>query len=739
MAFLAPYMLWGALAAGIPVVLHFFFRSRYRKVPWAAMQFLLTSIEQTSRRVKFQELLLLLARVALLALIALALARPTSTAGPGSTAEAVDAVLVLDNSYSMDAREGPVTRFERAKEAARTILDHLPPHSTAQVVASSDRASLLGPREPADLDQARRLIDEMKLSHLATDFLPGLNEAAAALQRGQSSNKELYLFSDMQKLGWDQQADAVNRKLQELHNTAGLYLVRCGTRTPRNVGVLGIVPQSGIPHTGERAGFAVLVRNSGAEKVRNLRVSLTVDGQVSQRETQPVEELAPGETRAVTLTARLDKAGLRVLTAAVKNDDLEADNRYDQVIHVRDQVRILVVDGAPNEQEPERAGSFYLMHALLPVPDSARSTYHVQPHLVTARQAVLSLLADRELCILVNSAVQPDERNGQEALSPEFLDALAGFVRRGHGLMIFAGDRVTADPYNRLLYQQEKLLPLKPTGLGHGPVHLDRNSAGSTFFSLFRTDDYYKGLNAVEVRSRLVGEEPAKGDEAAQVVLRYADGRPAIATRRVESGEVMLVTTSADVAWSDWPIAKGMYVPLVDLALNHLLHAGTQSHNQTAGQPLHYHPPERQAGRSFAVVQPDGSRVRLGLPETAGGRPVVTAAETARAGVYRIQLADERKEEQTSASVASDRRERDGVPFAVVPDPRESEDLEALSDAQIDGRLGFRSVHLTAGGDLSAVADTERLNREWTIWVLAAVLGLVLVETGLAWLCGRAW
>src|SRR5438552_3766153 len=82
MGFLSPYMLWGAAAAGIPLVLHLFFRSRYRTVPWAAMKFLLTSIEQTSRRLRFQELLLLIVRIMLLAVLALALARPTATS-PG--------------------------------------------------------------------------------------------------------------------------------------------------------------------------------------------------------------------------------------------------------------------------------------------------------------------------------------------------------------------------------------------------------------------------------------------------------------------------------------------------------------------------------------------------------------------------------------------------------------------------------------------------------------------------------
>src|SRR3954466_935949 len=76
MGFLAPYLLWGALAASIPVILHLFFRSRYRTVPWAAMKFLLTSVEQTSRRLRFQELLLLMLRILVLVVLALAVARP---------------------------------------------------------------------------------------------------------------------------------------------------------------------------------------------------------------------------------------------------------------------------------------------------------------------------------------------------------------------------------------------------------------------------------------------------------------------------------------------------------------------------------------------------------------------------------------------------------------------------------------------------------------------------------------
>src|SRR6516164_6716804 len=159
MSFLTPFMLFGAVAASIPVAIHLFFRSRYRTVPWAAMKFLLTSVEQTSRRLKFQELLLLLLRMLVLVMLALAFARPISTVVRGSgRGDAVDAVMVFDTSFSMGANDGAKTRIERAKLEALKIIDELPPHSSVQIITCAGNANtLVGPRSSANLDQARDL------------------------------------------------------------------------------------------------------------------------------------------------------------------------------------------------------------------------------------------------------------------------------------------------------------------------------------------------------------------------------------------------------------------------------------------------------------------------------------------------------------------------------------------------------------------------------------------------------
>src|SRR5262249_61743208 len=78
------------------------------------------------------------------------------------------------------------------------------------------------------------------------------------------------------------------------------------------------------------------------------------------------------------------------------------------------------------------------------------------------------------------------------------------------------------------------------------------------------------------------------------------------------------------------------------------------------------------------------------------------------------------------------------VPFAVVPDLRESANLETMSEGQLNDLLGFRPVHVLRSG--SAVSRAEVIDRTnyWTVWLLMAVLALALGECLLAWQCDRA-
>src|SRR5438309_3729914 len=68
---------WPAIAAGsvaIPIIIHLINRKRFKIVPWAAMKFLLAAQKQTRKRMRIEQLLLLLVRMMILALVIFAMA-----------------------------------------------------------------------------------------------------------------------------------------------------------------------------------------------------------------------------------------------------------------------------------------------------------------------------------------------------------------------------------------------------------------------------------------------------------------------------------------------------------------------------------------------------------------------------------------------------------------------------------------------------------------------------------------
>ena len=73
--FFNPWMLAGLAGLSLPVLAHLLSRKKYDVVHWGAMQFL-DLRREARRRIRLEELLLMLLRMALIAVLAIALARP---------------------------------------------------------------------------------------------------------------------------------------------------------------------------------------------------------------------------------------------------------------------------------------------------------------------------------------------------------------------------------------------------------------------------------------------------------------------------------------------------------------------------------------------------------------------------------------------------------------------------------------------------------------------------------------
>src|SRR4051812_3928030 len=135
MKFLNFALIWGALALAIPIIIHLFHKSRFRVVRWGAMHLLLNVINTNQRRIRFEQWLLLFLRAALPVLLAILMARPLWKGAQALLGDAkTSTVVLLDNSYSMEAARAGLSNWSLARDAATRIVNGLQRGSEAQVI-----------------------------------------------------------------------------------------------------------------------------------------------------------------------------------------------------------------------------------------------------------------------------------------------------------------------------------------------------------------------------------------------------------------------------------------------------------------------------------------------------------------------------------------------------------------------------------------------------------------------------
>ena len=118
MSFLSPLLLLAGLAAAVPLLLHLLQRSEGRVVQFPALRYLQRMAREHARSIRTRQLLLMLLRVAVVVLLAMAAARPIFTLlGTGHPPTAL--VVVIDNSMSSGAIQGERRVLDALLEAIR--------------------------------------------------------------------------------------------------------------------------------------------------------------------------------------------------------------------------------------------------------------------------------------------------------------------------------------------------------------------------------------------------------------------------------------------------------------------------------------------------------------------------------------------------------------------------------------------------------------------------------------------
>ncbi len=714
MSFLNPALLAFASAVAVPILIHLLNRRRFQRVTWAAMRFVRASLERNRRRMQFEDLLLLALRCLVVGLFALALARPAlRSASSFFGGSRVAAVVVVDQSGSMSATDGTRSRFVLARQAAEAAVDAIPQGSAVALLLAGDRVAAPVPEPSYDLNLVRKSIRDAAPSDLGSDHAVAISAALEILRAQTVLRKEIILVTDRQAVAW-RRLPEIGNALERAGAETRLRVVFVGEPLEDNLAVVSLTRSAGFASVREPLRFEAEVVNAGGQPVRQVRVTLHLDGGAPVDESV-LDALAPGETRRVTFFAKFPDEGFHSVTARVPQDRMPADDERTIVVPVVGEVRVLVVDG-----DPESNSAFFLRHGLQPVAPDAASRYFLQPRVINAGQLAVTRLADYGAVILADPPV----------LAAPVLELLEHYVVDGGALIVFPGPKANAEFYNREWLGRAALLP---GGLGRlrsggdmedNPLHLQGSGYKHPVFALW--NDAGSGSLATP-RFRAAWElEPAPsrtnsngGLEVTEPMVLFSDGTPAALERTVGRGRVMLFASTAGTAWNDLAV-RPVFVPLLHRSVASLTDARERRYNIHAGARAALRLSSELAGREAVVMGPGRpGRRTTHLLKASGGAALLEFEETDKAGLHRVNLGG------------------NGAPlavFAAQPDPGESAlaDISGERRSEI-GRLA-QVIDWTSDQDLRASFERERMGLE--LW-LPLVLGVLLLGVTESWLAQR--
>jgi len=652
LSFLTPLLLGGTALVAVPVVLHLLMRRTPVKREFPALRFLRQRAVANRRRLRLHHLLLLLLRMAALALVAFALARPVLR-GAGWLADGegpVAAALVFDTAPRMLLREGNRTRLEQAAAMARGLFEKLPAGSKVSVLDTGGGPVAFSPTVAAAAARVDRLA-----ATTPTATLPQTLAAALRLLDGSTlPRREVYLFTDCSRGAWD---NAPALDIAAGHPETSLLVVDVGATAPRNYAIDGLALSSDRIPAGAAVGLTVSTSRVGTDAGRAVAVEMVgADGRLTRRAVKPGawRDGAGGEIEFEI--AGLEPGVRQGRVVIDGSDDLEADDSRCFTVEVGAPARVLVAAPAP----AARTGMF-VAQAIAPVALAKAGKAPFEVTLADAAGFAALAWDDYRGIILVDPPPLPAAT----------WDLLGQWVSAGHGLVVWLGPgaadaarfnsaasrRVLGGGIVRVWRSAAGENFLSPAGLDHPMLAAFRRVGDAVPWQDFPVRRHWEFSPDEAGPAAASGRDAATREAPAHVVAAFRNGLPALIERPLGRGTVVTVTTPVSQAADDpdaWnSLATGFEPwPFVMLANETLLRAidTADDLNVLAGRPVTLHLSRRDVAAAF-VRPPVGDEFPVAVDQ-ARGTVSVTATQTP--GNYAVRAGGAADGAATGFSVALD-------------------------------------------------------------------------------------
>ncbi len=718
LGFANPALLYALAAAGVPIVIHLLNRRKYREVPWAAMRFLLAALRKNRRRLRVEQWLLLAIRTLVVLLVVAAMARPyLESFGAVIAGSRTHRVLVIDDSLSMGYTAGESSRFDQAKAVAGQLIKDSRRGDAISVIlmGSPPRVVIADPTQ--NLSVVKKEIDELTLSDGGTDLATTFEKVNSVLEVSPIPQKEVVYLTDVQAASWRppaESADRLKRALVKLETyRPRSVVIDLGKSGGDNRAVTDLKLEVPVVTVGVPLYIRASLHNFGANRADSVRARLTADGRLSPEQSL---DLPTGVDVQAVFRQQFDTPGDHLVEVSIDDDPLAIDNHRWLVVPVRESLKVLLVDGQ-FRSEAYQAETDYLAQALSPSEESPGQPRSIHVEVISDSQLARRELAPYDVVVLCNVG----QFNETE------VTALEEFLKQGGGVVVFGGDQVVADNYNRLLYVDGK--GLLPAAIGPSMGDAAKKEAAFYLNPLgFRhpivaayhgeTEPVTSGITqAITFQYHKLVLPP---NSTAEIALNFHTGDPAVIQSQRRRGTVILVATSADIGWTSWPVHKS-YPPVMQEIVLRAAAGKMSDRNIRVGQPFDQSFPTAGAAAPVTVVPPRGSPIDAKL-QPAGSISELHFEKTDVSGRYQVRIGPPLALESS---------------FAANTDPAESDPAKLDRAALTELLPGWNFLYLTNSRALTEDASSVRSRGELHRPLLYGLLILLLVESLLAWKFGH--
>ncbi len=618
MNFLNPFILFGLFAASIPVLLHLLNLRKLKTVEFSTLRFIKELQKTKIRKLKLKQIILLILRTLIIIFAVLAFARPTIKGRlPFIESYAkTSAVVLIDNSFSLDISDERGNRLKQSKQVAKEIISALKDGDEIAILETANIKNREQYTFSRNFDLVKEVIDKISIKNNRSNLETSLKLAAQMLENATNINKELFVISDFQKNIIDANRDSSKIFTGDI----GFYVVPIGYESKadiQNLSIDSINVVSKIFQLNRLVEVEVSVRNNGNSSANAVVINMQFNNlKVAQRSL----DIPAGEVRTVSIAANATTKGAITATVQLESDALDLDNTAAYGFIIPETPKIAIV-GNPNQQK---------------FASSLLKTVLLNDYTTNVKEVTNSAVSSIDLNSIDVLLILDD-------LNDSDFQRVNQYVANGGSAFLFANENNPAN-LNKMTNK---------FGFGNTEEKLYKNNLPARISEIDKMHPLFEGVFAGETASKKNIESPeillAYPVKSGQSIIKMNDGS-FLAESRIGQGKVLYCAVSPVLNWSNLPITS-LFPVLVYRGITYLTATESSSLMATIGNPISVNIPKKYKNiDNLKIIDPKGKEF-FKQPAILPSVALLELEDLDLPGVYNIYNTNNKIVSQVSANL----------------------------------------------------------------------------------------